>query len=270
MLEDRPDGRVRRADERDGFNRDNGSNPNEIVVRVTGDDVRRGPAPTARRGFTVRGAVITALLGAVAVGLFLLVGAVVGLFSIGNPFDTTRVDRTQPALLKELSNLSDYHAAQGTFMVEVDVEDDVNIIPSFLAGERTIFRARGSVDSTVDFSKLSTDAVQTQDQSVTITLPEPAYATAIVDPVHSEVIDRDRGLFTRIGDMFSDDTNNERDLYRLAGKKLDAAAKESTLRDRAEKNTSLMLEGLLGRLGYTDVHVVFEKAPAAEAQPANK
>jgi hypothetical protein len=242
--------------------------PQEVVVRVTTDEARgRGPAPASRprRAFTLRGAVITALLGALAIGLFLLFGAISGLLSIGNPFDTTRVDRTQPALLKELSNLSEYHAAQGTFMVEVDVEDDVNVLPSFIAGERTIFRARGSVDSTVDFSQLGGDAVQAQDQSVTITLPAPGYAKAVVDPVHSEVIDRDRGLFTRIGDMFGDDTNNERDLYRLAGKKLDAAAKESNLRTRAEKNTTLMLEGLLGRLGYTDVTVVFEQP--AKAKP---
>jgi hypothetical protein len=250
----------------------NDSNPNEIVVRVTSDHAYQAPAraPRARRGVTVRGAVVTALLGAVAIGLFLLFGAISGLLSIGNPFSTTQVDRTQPALLKQLSNLSDYHAAQGTFMVEVDVEDDVNILPSFIAGERTIFRARGTVDSTVDFSNIGGDAVQASDQSVTITLPEPTYAKAVVDPLHSEVIDRDRGLFTRIGDAFGDDTNNERDLYRLAGTKLDAAAKESTLRNRAEKNTTLMLEGLLGRLGYSDVKVVFEKpAGAATANPTD-
>ncbi len=249
-----------------------GSRPPEVVVRVTGDDARRkpAPAPRPRRGLTVRGVVTTALLGAVALGLFLLVGAVAGLFSIGNPFGTTQVDRTPPALLKQLSNLSDYHAAQGTFMVQVDVEDDVDILPSFLAGERTIFKAIGTVDATVDFSILSTDAVQVHDQTVDVTLPPPAYARPVVDPTRSEVIDRDRGLFTRVGDVFSDDTNNERALYLLAGQKLGAAAKESHLRDRAQRNTSLMLEGLLGRLGYTDVNVVFEKPTlAGAAKPAH-
>lgn len=238
--------------------------PPEVVVRVTADDAR-APARSgrSRRPITVRGVVTTALLGAVAVGLFLLVGAVAGLFSIGNPFSTERVDRTPPALLRELTDLSEFRAAQGTFMVQVDVEDDVNLVPSFLAGERTIFRAVGTVDATVDFSRLSTDAVQVQDQSVTITLPRPAYGRAIVDPARSEVIDRDRGLFTRIGDLFGDDTNNERELYVLAGKKLTAAAKESNLRERAERNTALMLEGLFGRLGYTDVNVVFAARQAA-------
>ena len=85
------------------------------------------------------------------------------------------------------------------------------------------------------------------------------FGSSHFDPTRSEVIDRDRGFFTRVGDAFSDDSNNERDLYVLAGKKVSAAAKESNLRVRAEENTTLMLEGLLGRLGYTDVHIVFEK-----------
>jgi hypothetical protein len=236
----------------------NGSN--EIVVRVTGD--RPGPGAgraERRRGFTFRGAVTTVLLGGVAVLLFLLVGAVSGLLSIGNPFGTTRVDRTSPALLKELSNLSEYHAAQGTFLVQVDLEDDVDVLPSFLAGERTIFKAVGTVDATVDLSKLPTDAVQVNGEAVTVTLPAPAYGRSIVDPLRSEVIDRDRGLVTRIGDVFSDDTNNERGLYIVAGKKVAAAAKESNLVSRAERNTTVMLEGLLGRLGFTDVTVSFEK-----------
>ncbi len=59
------------------------------------------------------------------------------------------------------------------------------------------------------------------------------------------------------------DTNNERQLYLLSEKKIAAAAAESHLRSRAERNTTQMLDGLLGRFGYTDVKVVFEKpAPA--------
>jgi len=249
LLEDRPTPR-------------NGSH--ELVVRVTGDSPSNGGGrPERRRGFTFRGAVTTALLAGVAVLLFLAVGAFSGLLSIGNPFGTTRVDRTSPALLKELSNLSEYHAAQGTFLVQVDLEDDVDVLPSFLAGERTLFKAIGTVDATVDLSKLSTDAVQVNGDSVTVTLPTPTYGRSIVDPLRSEVIDRDRGLITRIGDVFSDDTNNERGLYLVAGKKVAAAAKESNLVTRAERNTTVMLEGLLGRLGYTDVTVSFEKpAPA--------
>jgi hypothetical protein len=239
--------------------------PNEVTVRVVGDgDARRGPRTRERSGFTIRGFLLSVLLGAVAVGLFLVAGALTGLFHLENPFGTSRVDRTPPALLTQLSNLSEFHAAQGTFLVRIDVEDDVGLLPSFVAGERTLFNATGTVDATVDFSKLSTAAVRVDGESVRIALSEPDYATPVVDPTRSEVVDRDRGLVNRIGDVFGDDTNNERDLYVLAGKKLAAAAMESDLQARAEKNTRLMLEGLLGRLGYQDVRVVFEKdrAPA--------
>jgi len=236
---------------------------NEVVVRVVGGEEARGaPRTKERSGFTFRGLMVSVLLGAVAVGLILLAGAVTGLFSIGNPFGTTRVDRTPPALLKQMTDLSDFHAAQGTFQVRVDVEDDVDILPSFLAGEHVLFNATGTVDASVDFSQLGADAVQVQDQTATIRLPRPEYGRAIIDPTRSSVVDRDRGVFTRVGDMFSDDTNNERNLYLLAGRKVTAAANASNLRARAEKNTTLMLEGLLGRLGYTDVKVVFEKPVA--------
>jgi hypothetical protein len=235
---------------------------NEVVVRVVAEgQAREGARTRERRGFTLRGFLIAVLVGAVAVGLFLVAGALTGLFHIGNPFGTSRVDRTPPAVLKELSNLSEDHAAQATFLVRVDVEDDVDIVPSFLAGERTLFNATGTVDATVDFTKLSTDAVQVNGDRVAITLPEPSYAKPVVDPTRSEVVDRDRGLVDRIGDVFGDDTNNERDLYILAGKKLAAAARESNLRGRAEKNTRLMLEGLLGRLGYAGVDVTFTPSP---------
>ena len=239
---------------------------NEVVVRVVGEgDARRGNQPRQRSGVTIRGVLLTAVVGAVAVGLFLVAGALTGLFHLGNPFGTSRVDRTPPAVLKELSNLSDYHAAQATFLVRVDVEDDVDVLPSFIAGERTLFNATGTVDATVDFTKLTTDAVRVDGDNVTITLPEPAYARPVVDPTRSEVVDRDRGLANRIGDVFGDDTNNERDLYILAGKKLTAAARESDLRARAQKNTRLLLEGLLGRLGFSNVEVRFTPATAVAA-----
>ena len=78
------------------------------------------------------------------------------------------------------------------------------------------------------------------------------------------MVDRDRGIADRIGDFFGDDTNNERQLYRaLREEDRRRGARRATCAAAPSANTTQMLEGLLGRFGYTDVKVVFEKpAPA--------
>ena len=138
----------------------------EVTVRVVTQE-----APALRRRRLPRpGNVLSTLVAlALAVALFLVVGLVTGLLNIGNPFATTTIDRSPPAVLKQLTNLSTYSAAQGRYQQTIDVEDDVSILPSFLAGEHTVFIAQGSVDARVDFSGLATDAVQVRgDDAVTV------------------------------------------------------------------------------------------------------
>ncbi len=252
-----------------------GAPANEVVVRVVTED-RTGPGDgtrsTARRArrFGIRGAITAVLLGAVAIGVFLLFGIVSGLLSF-DPFSTTRVDRTPPALLKQMHDLHQFRAARGTFEVNVDVENDVDLVPSFIAGDRASFNGIGTVDANVDFSTLGADAVVLgSDGSATITLPEPTYTKAVVDPARSHVMNRDRGLVDRLAGVFSDEPTSEQELYVLAGKKMDAAARESDLVTKAEANTTSMLQGLLAKLGFENVRVVFTKPLAAAATPVSR
>ncbi len=234
----------------------------EVTVRVVTDS---GPA-TRRRRPTISSMVMTLVAAAVAVAIFLLVGVLTGILHLGNPFATTTIDRSPPALLQKLSNLSRYDAAEGHFQQTIDLEDKVSFLPSFLAGERTVFIAQGTVDAAVDFSTLSNDAVQVRgDHAVTITLPEPKLAHAVVNPATSHVASHDRGLANRVVSLFSDDPNAEQSLYTTAAKKLDAAARESKLVARAEQNTRTMLTSLLGKVGFTDVQLEFAKATPATA-----
>jgi hypothetical protein len=249
----------------------------EVTVRVVTEDRTGrsdGPRDTARRprrrGFFAS-AITAVLLGAIAVAAFLVIGAISGLLHF-DPFSSTQVDRTPPVLLRQMHDLHQFRAARGTFEVNVDTEDDVNLVPAFIAGERTQFNGVGTVDANVDFSKLSSDAVVLGgDGSVTVTLPTPTYSKAVVDPARSHVMNRDRGLVDRLSGVFSDSPTSDKDLYVLAGKKMDAAARESTLLTKAQANTRAMLTGLLGKLGYADVHVVFtQPLTAAAADPATR
>ena len=141
----------------------------------------------------------------------------------------------------------------------------MSILPSFIAGERTTFLANGTVDATVDFSTLSTDAVTPRgDGAVTITLPEPKLGTPVIDPKTSRVVGRDRGILNRVGGVFSDNPTGEQRFYVLAQDKLVKAAKHAHLVERAERNTTKMLQGFLGRLGYADIKVVYEAPGVAQ------
>lgn len=203
---------------------------------------------------------VVVIAAGVIIALF-VVGAVDLFDFLPNPFKSETVDRSQPALLERLSDLSEYRAASAELQVLIDVEEDVRFVPSFLAGQRVTFLAGGSVDGAVDFGNLGDDAVEIDGDEVTITLPAAEIVDVDVDPDRSYVVNRDRGVLDRIGGIFSDNPTGEQELYQLAEDKLRAAADQSALRDRAERNTRKMLTALLRSLGFEQVTVVFEEPP---------
>ena len=214
-----------------------------------------------------RGLSAVLVTGLLVVGAVIVAGAL-GWMLLGKPFSTKTVDRSATPVLAEIRDLSDYHAAQGEFNVLVDVEKDVKYMPSAIAGERTLFIGVGTVDAFVDFSTLGTSAIEVSKDgtTVTVSLPAPILGNPIIDTRLSHVASRKRGLFNRIGGLFADSPTGEGELYRITEAKLADAAAASDLRDRAAANTERMLRDVLGRLGYDDVIVVFEK-PAPGNDP---
>ena len=208
------------------------------------------------------------LFGLAAIGLVVGVGTIAGLLpSLSNPFASHTVDRSQPAVLNALEDLSEYRAATGQYQVIVDVEEDTKYVPSFLKGERTLFVASGNVDATVDFSTLDDEAIVVSKDGtrVTVTLPPARLQEARIDTEASHVVDRDRGLLDRAGSVFSDSPTGERGLYLLGEDKLEAAAvADGRLVRRAQANTREMLTGMLEGLGYEDVTVRFQEPVAAD------
>ncbi len=174
------------------------------------------------------------------------------------------VDRSPAPLLTALRDVAQHRAAEGTFQVLVDVEQDTPYLPSFISGERTTFFAVGRVDALVEMSGLDEDRVTTSPdrRSVTIELPAPVLAPAVVDPAQSRVVGRDRGIVERLGGVVEDSPTGEQELYVLAGTKLDEAALSSDLLVRAEENTRTWLTSLAQSLGYEQVTVTFDRTPA--------
>lgn len=168
-----------------------------------------------------------------------------------NPFRDEEIDRSQPALLQSVKDLSEYHAAEGNFQVVVDLEHDVAWVPDVIAGSRTLFVAAGSVDAYVDFGALDEKAlkVDTEKRTVQVHIPEAELDKPSIDQKKTYLYSQERGVWDRISALF--ESKDQREFYVLAEKKISDAAKDAGLTTRAEKNTRTMLTGMFKTLGYT-------------------
>ena len=204
--------------------------------------------------------------GLVAAGVGLAVAIPVGnalgnwITGMGDPLEPTVIDRSTPALLLALDDLHEYHAATADLQVLVDMEIDTPWVPSAISGERVHFLATGTADAFVDFEGLEDGAVtlSPDGESATIVLPAPQLSEVRLDAENSRVVDRDRGLVERIGDVFQENPTDDSGLYALAERRLGDAAADSDVLERAEENTRDMLTTLAQSLGVDEVTVEFE------------
>ncbi|HWO61673.1 MAG TPA: DUF4230 domain-containing protein [Umezawaea sp.] len=204
-----------------------------------------------------------AFRGVVAVCLVVVAAAalqLVGVLPKLNPFGTDTIDRSQPALLRSIKDLSQYHAASGDYQVVIDIEKDVRFVPDVLAGQRTLFVSAGTVNAFVDFGGLAENSmtVSQERKTVDIALPKPQLDKPNINHERSYVFAQERGLFDRLTSVVQ--TSDQQPFYVAAEQKISDAAKESGLQAKADENTRKMLDGMFGALGY-EVH--FVDAPAS-------
>ncbi|WP_328420210.1 DUF4230 domain-containing protein [Streptomyces sp. NBC_00443] len=174
-------------------------------------------------------------------------------------FGTETNDRSGPALLQSIQDMSRYDAASGNFQIVVDLEKDAKFLPDAIRGSRTLYVGAGTVDAYVDLGKVGEDDITVNGDrtSATLRLPHAALGKPSLDPDRSYAVSKQRGLLDRLGDIFSDNPNSEQAVQKLAVKHIGDAAKDSELTARAETNTTGMLEGLLHSLGFKEVKVTY-------------
>lgn len=177
-----------------------------------------------------------------------------------NPFGTETIDRTSPPVLLSIQDLARFVAAEGNYEVVVDLEEDTRFVPDWLAGERTLFIANGSVEAYVDFRDLTEESITVSDDgtAVEVVLPRPQLAEPRLDLERSRAISESRGLINRVNDFFSGDSDSRQEVLLLSEQKMAEAAEASDLDARAEENTRKTLEGMLVPLGFEIVTVTFE------------
>lgn len=219
----------------------------------------QGPIVIRTGGGFLRGLFFLMATLAVVVAIVLGMTAIGVLPHLKNPFGSRTTDRSQPALLKSIQDMSRFVAAQGNFQVIVDVQSDKKYIPDFLVNDRTLFVAAGSVEAYVDFGSIGQGAIQesADHKTVEIKLPAPQLNKPSIDHDKSYVFAQQKGVLNHLGDVFSNDPNKLQQLYQLGEQKITDAAKDSELAQRAEENTRKMLDGMLRSLGYTSITITF-------------
>jgi hypothetical protein len=212
--------------------------------------------PRTRRLTRAAAAVVVAIAAVIA--LLVVLSAVRLLPQLRNPFAETTTVRSQPPLLKSITSLSRYEAASGTFQVVVSLSRH-SFLPSFIEGSQTLFIGDGTVIAYVDFARLKGSAIQVSQarKAVIITLPPAKLEPAVLNVSQSYVYAQQQGLLNRVSDFFSGNPNSQQEVYILAQQEIQDAAIRSALLADARRNTTAMLDSMLGSLGFRHVTVVF-------------
>ncbi|MEV6527267.1 DUF4230 domain-containing protein [Longispora sp. NPDC051575] len=176
-------------------------------------------------------------------------------------FGERTTDRSGPVVLKSIRDMKRFVAASGHFEIVIDVQKNTANVPSFLIGTRTIYVAVGDVNAYVDLENLAGPhlVVSADRRSVSVTLPLPEMEKPNIDNKSSYVASQDRGVLTRIGDAFGDNSGRTQELNVMAEERISAAAKASDLGNRAQSNTTATVTALMTSLGFTSVTVTFAK-----------
>ncbi|MFN8049956.1 MAG: DUF4230 domain-containing protein [Acidimicrobiales bacterium] len=209
-------------------------------------------------------------LGVVAI--VLVVVNLLGFDPIGNLRDrlfggTSRPEAAGTTLLT-IRRTTELRAATGEFSVPVYFGTEQSgvvhdILPDAFDANSGVAIYQGGVDAFVDLRSVTGDDLEINrtDRTIVITVPEPRLSEPNIDEAKSKVITQDRGLMTRLGELFSDTPLKGKDeLDRVAVRELAAAAKESGLTETARDNTRDFLTALAKRLGYDEVDVKFRPA----------
>jgi hypothetical protein len=191
--------------------------------------------------------------------ILLILSAIHLIPQLRNPFAQTTTVSSQPAILKSITELSRYEAANGEFQVVVDITKREGILPGFLAGSETLFIGQGNVIAYVNFGGLKGSAITVSpNKSVTIKLPNAQLEPAVLNVSQSYVYAEQQGLANRIGNFFSGNPNSQQQAYILAEQKINTAAQASDLVKDADTNTRAMLDSMLNSLGFQHVTVAFD------------
>lgn len=197
------------------------------------------------------GFVPVALIGVFALGLFANRMVWQPFQHLGqllhNPLSiVTNVSSSGPVVLERVQRLNRLESCR--YNGEVIIRgDSTGALPAWLVGDRILFIGRGEVVGGVDLSKLRAEDVQVQEGRVSLRLPAAEILSTHLNNRHSEVYERQTGLFSKPNKDLETQARAE------AEERLQQAALTNGVLQTATQNAQEALRGQLRLLGFQDI-----------------
>jgi len=158
---------------------------------------------------------------------------------------------TGTVVVEGIQDLNQLTTLRWRGFVFIDKESGGTKLEQILSGEVVRLVAIGDVEAGVNFAKLGRDDVQVNGKKVTIRLPEPEILSVSLDEDETRVYDRDFGLLNiRPDDELAEEAHD------VAVDRLEEAARDDDVLERAERNAEDNIRAFVISLGFEEVEFV--------------
>jgi hypothetical protein len=147
--------------------------------------------------------------------------------------------------------LNELATAEMTAQVVVEKEENAQILthalPEWIAGQKVLLVARGEVEAGINLEELGEDDVRVEEKRVVIDLPEARILDSSLDEDNTRLYDWDRGFFIKGDYALVEEARRE------ALDKVEAAARDEDIVEKAQGNAKDSIREFLTSLGYREV-----------------
>jgi hypothetical protein len=164
-----------------------------------------------------------------------------------------QINLSQASVVKEIQSLNRLETAQFTLEKIIDAGYHGNFFQNILYGDRILLIAHADVVAGFDLSKISSDDIEVNGTSLTITLPAPEVFYSHLDNAKTRVYDR------RTGFLAASDKDLEATARTQAEQAIRSDACEAGVLDTAEENGMSQLEKLFKAFGFDTIKFITTK-----------
>lgn len=178
-------------------------------------------------------------------GIILIAGGVLFVQRKNTP--QYEINISEQTVIKEISALNRLETASFTIEKVIDAGTSGNTFEEILFGDRILLIAHGQVIAGIDLSRLNSDDISINGDTIRLSLPAPEILVTNLDNDQSRVYDRRQGLLTK------GDSNLESAARRAAEETIQDAACQGGILNEASTNAQKQLTALLKAFQFVTV-----------------